>query len=499
MDQVQSRELFQLRNGLVIMDQELSRKMLLLKDEHPEYSDGTYTPYERDERGMASLFKVLYDHECRYAPEWKTWLVYDDGVWKRDEGSILVSEKIKDFTRLLMLYCGEIMDDTKRKSFAKYVVTLGDRRVRDRILKDIQGEMSMAASAFDSKPYLVNCLNGTYNLENFTFYEHRWDDYLTMQTAFKHTVKREVRCGRWETFINEVTQNDTDKARYLQKALGYSLLGTSHEECMFILHGRTTRNGKSTMLNTIEQMLGDYARVTPVGLICKGDRRTNVESPSPTLASLNGVRFTTMAESDEYGRLDEEKIKQMTGGEEITARALHSKPITFRPQFTIWLSCNDLPAVSDKSLFASERLRVIEFNRHFSQSEQDKHLKDELTTQDAMSGIFNWLVEGYKMYTDEGLDMPESMYKVVKRYEADNDIVLQFLTDRCEQDPDGVVKAKDLYVAFKSWSRGQGYERTLSARKVNAEMDRHPDWFSERKRSGGDNTYYGLKLRKVAM
>ena len=138
---------------------------------------------------------------------------------------------------------------------------------------------------------------------------------------------------------------------------------------MFILHGKTTRNGKSTLLNTIETMLGDYAKVAPVGMICRGDRQKDAEAASPTLAGLKGKRFVTMSESNEYGKLDEEKIKQFTGGEEISARALYQSAITFKPQFTLWLSCNDLPMVTDKSLFASERIKVIEFNRHFSPAE----------------------------------------------------------------------------------------------------------------------------------
>lgn len=97
-------------------------------------------------------------------------------------------------------------------------------------------------------------------------------------------MKKE-KCARWEQFIKEVTQNDKDKADYLQRALGYSILGTSKEECMFILHGKTTRNGKSTMLDAIQHLLGDYSTVTPVELICRGDRAKNAEAASPVLAS----------------------------------------------------------------------------------------------------------------------------------------------------------------------------------------------------------------------
>ena len=264
----------------------------------------------------------------------------------------------------------------------------------------------------------------------------------------------------------------------------------------FILHGKTTRNGKSTLLNTIEYMLGDYAKVAPVGMICRGDRQKDAEAASPTLAGLKGKRFVTMSESNEYGKLDEEKIKQLTGGEEISARALYQSAITYKPQFTLWLSCNDLPMVTDKSLFASQRIKVIEFNRHFRPEEQDTHLKDELTSTEAMSGIFMWLVRGYIKYKENGLKMAAAMTEVVTKYERDNDLVLQFLENRCVRNEDVNIKAKDLYNAFKLWAKSEG-AYVLSARKFNSEMERHPEWFDRKSTSSGFMIYWGLKLKEV--
>ena len=490
------RELFELSNGRCIMDEDLSDKMYMIKNYHPERADETSSGFEWSEMGMANLFGVLYNKEARYCPEHKTWYTYFEGAWRKDEGATLVSEKIKDFVRLMILYCGEITDDDTRKAYTKFVNSMGDRRMRDRILKDATGELRIAATELDANPYLINCLNGTYDLSDFTFREPVWSDFLTMQTNFRHTISRDVKCERWEKFIDEVTEGNKDKADFLQRALGYSMLGMSNEECMFILHGKTTRNGKSTLLNTIEYMLGDYSKVVPVGMICRGDRQKDAEAASPTLAGLKGKRFVTMSESNEYGKMDDEKIKQLTGGEEISARALYQSAITFKPQFTLWLSCNDLPMVTDKSLFASERIKVIEFNRHFSHSEQDTHLKDELTAMDAMSGIFMWLVRGYIKYKERGLTMSKELTAVVDKYERDNDLVLQFLESRCVQDESANIKAKDLYNSFKMWAKSEG-AFILSARKFNSEMERHPEWFERKSSSSGFVIYWGLKLKEV--
>ena len=493
----ESRELFQLRSGRVILDEDMSDKMFIIKQNHPEKADDTTSGFEWSEMGMANLFAMLYVEEARYCIEHKCWYTYSEGAWRRDEGAILVSEKIKDFVRLMILYCGEITDDDLRKNYMTFVNKMGDRRMRDRILKDATGELHISASQFDANPYLINCLNGTYDLSDYSFRPARWDDFLTMQTAFRHTVSRDVRCERWEKFIDEVTEGDKEKADFLQRALGYSMLGLSNEECMFILHGKTTRNGKSTMLNTIETMLGDYARVAPVGIICKSDRLRDAEAASPTLAGLKGKRFVTMSESNEYGKLDEEQIKKFTGGEEITARALYQAATTYLPQFTLWLSCNDLPMVTDKSIFASERIKVVEFNRHFKPEEQDINLKADLTTKEAMSGIFMWLIRGYIRYRERGLTMPPHMKKVVKQYEKDNDLVLQFLEARCVKGGESdAIKAKDLYGNFKLWAKSEGAP-VLSARKFNSEMERHPEWHDGKRPRDGYPYYYGLKLREV--
>lgn len=487
-------ELFQLSNGRYITSEEISKKMHYIKSCHPElpYQENS-TGYSWDEAGMADLFSECYQNDTRFCPEAKSWYTYEGGKWQKDVGALLVSAKIKEFVRLMALYCGEITDEEKRKQYMQFVSKMGDRRFRDRLMKDAADSMRIEAVEFDTHPYLINCRNGTYDLKTMTFREHRWEDFLTMQTNFEYSVQ-DVRCERWEQFIKEVTQNDYDKADYLQRALGYSILGTSKEECMFIIHGKTTRNGKSTMLDAIQHMLGDYSSVAPVQLICKSDRTKDAEAANPVLARLKGKRMVTMAESDKMGNLDEATIKQYTGGEDITARELYQSAITFKPQFTMWLSCNDLPAVKDKSLFASDRVRVIEFNKHFTDAEQDKGLKDYFESPEAMKGIFTWLIAGYFKYRRFGLKMSDNMRAVVKQYEKDNDLVLQFLEEKCERVEEGYTKAKALYDTYKIWCKSNGYY-VCSMKKFNAEVTAHPDWYVSKSVIHGIAVYHGLGFR----
>ena len=487
-------ELFQLVDGRYIISKEDSEKMFYIKSKRPEmpYQPDS-TGYSWDEAGMADLFAECYENDTRYCPEAKSWYTYDGGKWVKDNGALLVSHKIKEFSRLMALYCGEILDEDTRKNYMKFISKMGDRRFRDRLMKDAADNLKINAAEFDQHPLLINCLNGTYDLDTMTFRPHSWKDFLTMQTNFAYSVQ-DVRCKRWESFIREVTQNDKDKADYLQRALGYSILGTSKEECMFILHGKTTRNGKSTLLDAVQHLLGDYSTVVPVELICKSDRQKNPEAPTSVLAKLKGKRFVTMSESDTAGKLNEAVIKQYTGGEEITAREMYQLSTTFKPQFSMWLSCNDLPAVRDKSIFASERIKVIEFNRHFSDSEQDKGLKEYFETPEAMRGIFTWLIAGCLHYKGRGLTISNELKKVIKQYEKDNDIVLQFLEEKCARDDEKSVLAKSLYDTYKIWCKSNGYF-VCSVKKFNAELTAHPEWYVEKVKSNGQICYRGVCLQ----
>ena len=232
----QPHVLFQFRNGRTLLDEDASEKMYIIAQARPEARAEDSTGYEWADMGMAELFNEVYRREARYCTEHKCWYVYDSGAWRRDVGGLRVAEKAKDFTRLMILYCGEIVDDDIRKAYTAFINKMGDQRVRARLIKDAESTMLINAHEFDANPYLINCLNGTYNLKDFTFYAPRPDDFLSMQTAFNHTVSRDVRCERWEQFIDEVCEGDRDKADFLQRALGYSIIGRSNEACLFLLH-----------------------------------------------------------------------------------------------------------------------------------------------------------------------------------------------------------------------------------------------------------------------
>ena len=481
-------DFFLLKNGQYIMSVYSSRRFEFIMEVHPELS----SDYKWDEMSIAELFADAYKDDTRYCKEHKTWYAYNGHIWEKDTGGLIVAERLKEFTRLLNIYCTEISDEAIAKKYKTFIIKFTDRRARDRILKDASSVYPIFAKQFDQNPHLINCKNGTYDLKDFTFSNPSPEDFITKSTSFKFTVRTDIKFDRWDEFITEITSGDVEKANFLQRALGYSIFGIGKEECMFVAYGQTTRNGKGTLFNTIYSILGDYSKAPRVNMICKGRFDNDISKPNPALCVLQGARFVTMSEPPENAMLDEETIKSFTGGDPVTTRQLYGESFTFIPQFKMWLSCNNLPIVNDKSLFSSDRMKVIEFNRHFNEEDRDVNLKQKFLENDAIQYIFLWLVEGYKKYLKEGLEQPLALKKALANYERDNDKIGLFFEEMCEEDADAKTPAMGIYTSYKMWSKLNGYTFSGSIR-FNRDFER----FGKKIKPQGVTHFKGVKLKAV--
>lgn len=424
--------------------------------------------YPLDDIGIAKLFHALCKEVACYVPEAKSWYIYDGQRWGKDNGGLSVMELCKLFSQAMYRYA--ILMPEENKVFTKYTTGLQGRKRRESILRDACSIAPRSLSDFDSDKLLFNCQNGTLNLSTMTMQPHSPADYLTkLSGAF---YDKDAKCSRWEQFISEVMQGDEDTARFLQKSFGYCLSGETSLECFFILYGSTTRNGKTTACETISTIMGEYARTAQPETLAR--RSCDGSSPTPDIARLKGARFLSMPEPERGLELNAALIKQLTGGDTYTGRFLHENPVEFTPEFKIFINTNHLPRTGDDTVFSSDRVKLIPFERHFSPKEQDTGLKALFRKQENLSGIFNWLIEGYRLLKSEGLTVPERVLQATKEYRQETDIVGTFLNDTLIESEGCRVPTGSLYHKYVQWIKDNGY-RPLNSKNFVGELRRRYD------------------------
>lgn len=404
--------------------------------------------------GGGRLFADCYKAIARYVPERKCWYCYDGGIWRQDVGNLRTMEYVKELADALMSYALTIEDERQRTAYIAYCNRWQKRNNRETFLKDAQGVYPISASDFDRDPYIFNCKNGTLHLDTMTFTDHNPDDRLTKISEVEYDS--EAQCERFNYFIGEIMDGDEDKARFLQKALGYGLSGDTRHECLFILYGATTRNGKGTLCESVLGVMGDYGCTSrPETISMK--QAVSSSSPSEDIARLAGVRFVNISEPGKGLNLDAAKLKTMTGNDTLNARFLHENSFDFKPQFKLYINTNYLPVVNDMTIFKSGRIITIPFERHFDEDEQDRTLKAEFARPENRSAILNWLIEGFRMQQEEGLGMPDEVRKATESYEADSDKIRCFADDCLEKIDGAEERTADVYRAFQIWCRDNGY------------------------------------------
>lgn len=423
--------------------------------------------YGREEIGMGNAFADYFKPIARYNSERGIWYVYDGSVWRADSENLRVAELAKLLADKLYLFALEIKEEDARKRFIERVKKLQLRRNRDTMIKDAKSVFPLAMKNFDRDIYLFNMANGTLDLRTGEFRDHRPEDFLTKVSPVVYDP--EAKCDRFIRFMDEVMMGDKDTARYTQKALGYALSGDTRMECFFILYGATSRNGKGTLMETFLRLMGDYGRnADPVLLAMKFNAQSN--GPTEELARLAGSRFVNISEPEKKLTIDAALTKRLTGNDTITARYLHENSFEFRAGFKIFINTNYRPNITDLTLFHSGRVKMIPFNRHFNENEQDRGLKALFADPDNLSGIFNWVFEGFKMFIREGLEMPQAVKDATADYELESDKVGQF-ANLCLRHAKGEeLRCAAVFDIYKRWCEANN-TKALSQPNFKKELE----------------------------
>lgn len=445
--------------------------------------------YKADDIATAEFFASLTkDFLCYIAPE-KSFYIYNGGAWECDDikDNLRTGKMLMNFVKAAQALIPpkpkgepkywtdeETAEELINSAYRQQYRGLGNSNGRERVLKDIKKLLRKTPDIFDKRAELFNTKNCTLNLKTGEIQPHRATDYITKCTNTDYI--QGAADERFNSFINEICENDSETIQALQRALGYSLMGTAHEECLFLAYGKTTRNGKGTLFELVLDTLGSYGQKISFNTLA---RTNNIDGskPTPDLAVLRGARFILANEPQKGVCFNEGLVKEMTGNDTMVARHLNCEPITFKCKGIIFISANSLPTIADSSLYESDRIKILLFNRHFSEEERDSSLKDTLRKGNGRAAVLNWLLDGYKQYRKYGLLTTQKAKEALNNYRAENDYIQQFIDEGLilyNPDDRSAPKVKLLEVQreYNEWCRISGI-KALGKKLFKEELIAH--------------------------
>jgi putative DNA primase/helicase len=293
---------------------------------------------------------------------------------------------------------------------------------------------------------------------------------------------------KWLKFLEDITNGDKELEWYLQKCIGYSLSGSTREQCAFFLYG-IGNNGKSTFIETIADMLGDYASNAQPETIMM-NRNSGIGSD---VARLKSARLVTSEEPTEGVRLNEGLVKQLTGGGKVTCRFLFGDEFEYTPEFKIWVATNHKPVIRGTDVGIWRRIRLIPFEVNIPPEKVDKNLKYKFRNE--MPQILHWAVEGCMAWQREGIEPPQKVVDATQEYKAEMDLLATFM-DSCitiDYTAEG-IPAHQLYNVYTRWAE-TNKEYVMTSRKFFVEIGKK---IPDKKRISSGILYQHIKLTEYA-
>lgn len=419
--------------------------------------NGAFNGIHINDAELSYAFAKMYRSRLRFVIEARGWYAYDGTRWvtASEGGGLMARSLMKEFSDRLTSWAASLNDNDETLDKAlKY----RNGNARKRLLEDCESEMSARMVEFDRDPMLFNCHSYTIDLHGGTVTKRQHDpsDMITMMAGCDYDP--EAGYGEWRRFLIDTFEGDEERAAFLQMSVGRALAGDTSLHRFYIANG-PTRTGKSSTLDTLLAMFGDYGgSMQPETL---NDGRRNKGTASSDVARLAGKRFVVCPELPARMRLDVAQMKQWTGGDTVTARNLYQGEFDFHPMFQLWINTNYLPDVTDPTLFTGDRCIVVPFTRFIPETERDQGLKARLTDPRMLSSILNWALDGYRMLaTKDGAaarKLPDACRAAVAEYATDSDRLGEFIADECETGPDLREDGARLYGRYKEWSQSNGY------------------------------------------
>ncbi len=403
--------------------------------------------------GNAERFEQNWKDCLRYVPKWKRWLLWDGTRWVKDDSSHVV-ELAKETARRIYEEGVGLPDENVRISIAKHSArSLQAERLKAMInLATSIPSLVAQESQLDADPMLLGVVNGVLDLRTGELQPAKPEDLITKQSPVQFDPA--AKCPRFEAFVQEIMNENEELIAYLRRVMGYCLTGLTEEQCLFFFYG-SGANGKSTFLNVMKDVLGDdYCKQTPSETLMV---KKNGRNSTNDIARLVGVRSVLSNEVEEGSRLSESFIKEMTGGDQISARFLYAEYFEFRPEFKIIIAGNHQPVIRGDDTGIWRRLHMVPFTVTIPAERRDPKLAETLRAE--LPGILNWALAGCLEWQRQRLNQPKLVTDAVAEYRSDMDVLGQWIEDRCELGDDRTAGATDAYQSYKFWAESNGFSQ----------------------------------------
>ena len=420
----------------------------------PATEQAATSDYRLTDSGNAELLVTLHGANFRWLTDVEQFYVWNNTVWRPNKSGDILLPQTKDVARQI--------NDPKWQQASE---SAGKRRAMIAMTKGEQSVWSVS-NVFDRKPWLLNVANGTLDLQTGNLRDFDRQDYISKQSPI--TYDPFAACPKFDAFLDYIFRSDKDTIHFMLKALGYTLTGTVGESCFFICYGLGA-NGKTTLIETLMQLLGaDFARPAKFSTFVAS--KSSFDSKYE-LATFKGARLITAIEPRKAGHLDEEVLKQITGGDQIMARDIYKENVVYYPEFKLWLAMNNQPRIIGTDEGIWRRVRMIPFTVQISDSMKVKEFHKVLFSEEG-SGILNRLIEGCRAWQEEGLKMPSPIEKATTEFRAAQNVIQGFF-DSCTLSgkPNQHAKTEALYAAYKRWAEEQG-EFVIRTNEFAEELDR---------------------------
>ena len=385
---------------------------------------------------LALRFAEAHADRLRFVAAWGRWLSYQRTHWKFDD-TMAAFDQVRATCRRAAAECNK----------PKVATTIASAKTIAAVERLAKADRRIAGTIdqWDADPWLLNTPDGVVDLRTGRMRPHKPDDYMTKITA----VGPGGDCPLFLAFLSTITANDPELIAYLRRALGYALTGDTREHALFFGYG-TGANGKSVLLSTVAGIVGAYHRSAPIETFTasNGDRH-------PTdLAGLRGARLVSATETEEGRRWAESRIKQLTGGDMVSARFMRQDFFEYKPAFKLFIAGNHRPSLRSVDEAIRRRFHLIPFAVTIPPEQRDGELTEKLKAE--WSGVLKWLIEGCLEWQHQGLRPPPAVIDATAAYLEAEDAIAAWIDDRCERDPSAWETSSSLFASWSSWATAAG-------------------------------------------